>query len=234
MRANAFSSTWRELFLRNISPSDTRRAIDFIVRHLPRADYHRLLDVACGSGRHARALAEAGYDVVAIDRSPELIAEAARSTHRARFHVLDMCDLPRLGGPFDGLINLWHSFGFHDATTNQTILELFAARLRSGGRALLDLYNRAHAIERPLCEQTTRGDVHIETRRSWLGPRLTLELWYDGVLGDRFDWHLYTPDELRTACHAAGLETLLTCALFDETQPASSSHARMQLLLERR
>ncbi|HWO12740.1 MAG TPA: class I SAM-dependent methyltransferase [Polyangiaceae bacterium] len=231
---NAFSKTWCELFLRNMPDVETRRDTEFIQRHMPRPEYRRLLDVACGVGRHACALAEAGYDVLGIDRSPALIAEATRSTDRARFEVVDMCQVSRLDGAFDGILSLWHSFGFHDAATNQAVLEQFGAKLRPRGRAILDVYNRDHAIHRPRVEQTRRADVSIETRRSWLGPRLTLELWYDGVLGDRFDWHLYSPDELRAACAAAGFDILLACAHFDESVPASSEWARMQLLLERR
>lgn len=234
MGDNAFSKTWCNLFLRDMPEAETRRDIAFIQRHLPRSSYPRLLDVACGSGRHARALAEAGYDVLGLDRSPELVAEAARASERARFQVLDMCELTRLEGAFDGVLNLWHSFGFYDAATNQGVLEQFGAKLRPRGRALLDVYNREHAITRPLLERMRRGDVTVETRRAWSGPRLTLELRYDGVLGDRFDWHVYSPDELQAACRAAGFETVLTCALLDETLPASPDHARMQLLLERR
>ena len=62
--------------------------------------------MCCGAGRHARALAGAGYDVLGIDLSPELVAEAARATPRARFQVLDMRDVARLEGSFDGILNV--------------------------------------------------------------------------------------------------------------------------------
>ena len=231
---NAFSKTWCDLYLRGVDVDDTEGETQFVRRHLPQSDYPRLLDVACGRGRHCRALALAGYDVLGIDRSPQLVAEAARVAEHARFEVLDMCDLARLHVSFDGILNLWHSFGFHDAETNRAVLEQFRAKLRRGGRAVIDVYNRDHAIERPLREHTRRGEVDVETRRSWHGPRLTLELWYDGVLGDRFDWHVYTPEELEATCRAAGFDIVLTCALFDDALPASRDHARMQLLLERR
>jgi len=231
---NSFSKTWCEVFLRDVPETETRRDIEFVQRHLPRSEYSRLLDVACGNGRHARSLAAAGYDVLGVDRSPELIAEAARSADRTRFQVLDMCHVSRLEGTFDGILNLWHSFGFHDAATNQAVLEAWHAKLRPRGRAILDVYNRHHTITRPALERTERGGVSIETRRAWRGPRLSLELWYDGALGDRFDWHIYAPEELQAACRGAGFDVLLTCAWFDEAIPASAAHARMQLLLERR
>jgi SAM-dependent methyltransferase len=231
---NAFSKTWCQVFLRGMPETDTRREIEFVQRHMPRPEYSRLLDVACGNGRHADLLAAAGYEVLGVDRSPELIAEAARSSERARFEILDMRDVARLDGTFDGILSLWHSFGFYDAATNQALLEAWRAKLRPRGRAIIDVYNRAHTITRPGLERSERGGVSIETRRTWRGPRLSLELWYDGALGDRFDWHVYSPEELQAACHGAGFDVLLTCAWLDEGVPASPAHARMQLLLERR
>ena len=42
-----------------------------------------LLDVPCGFGRHAVALARAGYRVVGVDRSQALLAEATRRAGEA-------------------------------------------------------------------------------------------------------------------------------------------------------
>lgn len=234
MTTNAFSQTWRGLFLSEVPARHTRVEIDFVREQLPLAEYPRLLDVACGMGRHARVLAEAGYSVLGVDRSPELIQAAEQGEPRARFQVLDMRDLGQLPGLFDGVLSFWHSFGFHDAATNRAILESFRARLRARGRVILDVYNREHAIARPPIEQTRRSGVTIETRRTWLGPRLQLELFYDGELGDRFDWQLYSPAELAALSEQVGLHVVLTCAWFDPAVPAAAEHARMQLVLERR
>jgi SAM-dependent methyltransferase len=233
MLTNAFSKTWCHLFLDGVPDGDTQRETDFVRRNLPQPEHLRVLDVACGSGRHSRALADAGYSVLGIDRAPALVADAERSCDRARFQVLDMRDMGQLDGAFDGVVNLWQSFGFYDAETNRGVLGQFHDKLRPGGRAILDLYNRDNAIGRPPIERARRDGVTIETRRSWTGSRLALELWYDGVLGDRFDWHLYSPDELCAVCNDVGFEVILTCAWFDEAVPASPEHVRMQLVLER-
>ena len=79
-----------------------------------------------------------------------------------------------------------------------------------------------------------RSGVTIETRRTWVGSRLQLELLYDDEPGDRFDWHMYSPEELAELCREVGLDVVLTCAWFDSAVPASPEHARMQLVLERR
>jgi SAM-dependent methyltransferase len=73
----------------------------------------KLLDVACGTGRHARAFADLGYDVTATDINEELLAigrEAAGD--RVRFVQGDMCDLNVDGGPFDLVTCLFDSIGY--------------------------------------------------------------------------------------------------------------------------
>jgi SAM-dependent methyltransferase len=231
---NAFSKTWCGLFLADVPAEHTQSEVEFVRRHLPLPRYARLLDVACGTGRHARLLAAIGYSVLGVDRSREVVLEAERGESRASFQVLDMRDLGQLPGSFDGVLNLWHSFGFYDAATNRAVLEAFRDRLRVHGRVILDLYNRDHAISRPFIEQARRNDVTIETRRTWVGPRLQLELFYDGVLGDRFDWYMYSPPELVAVCDDVGFDVVVTCAWFDPTVAASPEHARMQFVLERR
>ena len=231
---NAFSKTWCELFLAEVSAEHTQVEVEFVRGHLPLPGYSRLLDVACGTGRHANLLADAGYSVLGVDQSPDLVLQAQRRESRASYQVLDMRELGQLPASFDGVLNLWHSFGFYDALTNRAVLEAFRARLRPRGRVILDLYNREHALSRPLSEQARRGDVSIETRRAWAGPRLQLELFYDGVPGDRFDWHMYSPEELAAVCDEIGFDVVLTCAWFNPAVAASPEHARMQFVLERR
>src|SRR5690348_17252562 len=59
---------------------------------------HRVLDVACGTGKSFEPLLDRGYEVTACDGSPEMAAIAAeRAAGRARVHVADMRELPRYG-----------------------------------------------------------------------------------------------------------------------------------------
>ena len=69
-----------------------------------RAEPKRVLDLGCGEGWLARALAAQGCEVVGVDASPELIA-AARALGGGRFEVMDYAELNApaagLGGAFD-------------------------------------------------------------------------------------------------------------------------------------
>src|SRR5260370_30981167 len=59
-------------------PAQTRREVDFLLRALRPAPGARILDVPCGYGRHAAALAGRGFQVVGVDLSRPMIAEARR------------------------------------------------------------------------------------------------------------------------------------------------------------
>jgi len=57
-------------------PAQTRREVDFLLRALRPAPGSRILDIPCGYGRHAAALARRGFRVVGVDLSRAMIAEA--------------------------------------------------------------------------------------------------------------------------------------------------------------
>ena len=89
----------------------------------------KLLDVACGTGRHAIAFAELGYDVTASDLNEELLAVGRDAAgDRVRFVQGDMCDLDVDGRPFDLVTCLFDSIGYPQAD------DRIVAALRSLGR----------------------------------------------------------------------------------------------------
>jgi len=96
----------------------------------------RVLDVACGSGRHARALAGMGYEVVGVDLSRDLLALATD----VRCVRADMRALP-FAGSFDAATSFFTSFGYFDDAGNRATLASVAAALRPGGAYLLDFLN---------------------------------------------------------------------------------------------
>lgn len=206
--SNRYSEAWYGIFLDTIPAQSTQAEVAFIQRHLPPDEFPRLLDLCCGSGRHATHLARRGYRILGLDANAHVIAEAQASCSQGRFQVGDMRRLAHLGQTFDGVINLWHSFGYFDDETNRDVLRQVRGVLRPGGRT-------------------------IRTERSWQGARQRVVLHYEDRPGDVFEWRLYTPLEFQALCDDLGLNTLLACAWFDEDTPPAAQHARMQFLLER-
>ena len=92
----------------------------------------RVLDVGCGEGWLARALAARGADVTGVDASAPLVA-AAQALGGGRFAVLDygaaVADPARLGGPYDVAVC---NFALLDADP-VPLLAALRARLAAGG-----------------------------------------------------------------------------------------------------
>ncbi|WP_102127111.1 class I SAM-dependent methyltransferase [Deinococcus planocerae] len=232
---NTYTPTWFELFLATIEPAQTEREADFLARQLPLPALRRVLDLCCGTGRHAHALARRGYEVLGVDRDPDAVEKArAQAPEVCRFLVGDMRDLSEVPGDLDAALVLWQSFGFFDEATNAAVLRGLHGRLRPGGRLILDVYHRdffeAHQGE----GHFTRGGLAVAEHKRMAGGRLRVELDYGGEQeGDAFDWQLYTPGELEELARSVGLTCLLACTGFDERQPASAASPRMQLVFAR-
>jgi len=132
---NRYSTTWFETFLETISPGQTESEIAFLRRQLPLPAYRRVLDLACGRGRHAAPLARLGYAVTGLDHDPmALDAARRRSGSEVRYVEGDMRDLSILSEPFDVVINLWQSFGHFDPATNAGVLRQIAERVPGSSR----------------------------------------------------------------------------------------------------
>lgn len=114
----------------------------------------RVLDVACGTGAHARFLAEHGAHVTARDLSPDMIAYAR--AHRAHpnltFETGDMTRPPV--GPFDWILCLGNSINLLPTVdTVRAALSAWAGVLSPSGRILIQTQNPA-----------ARGGEHLRHR----------------------------------------------------------------------
>lgn len=111
----------------------------------------RVLDIPCGTGRHALRLARRGASVLGVDITEAYLKEARRKGARvpnARFVRGDMRRIP-LEGEFDAAINLWTSFGyFADPADDLRVLRGVARALKPGGLFLIDLNDFAAIRQR--------------------------------------------------------------------------------------
>ena len=249
MSTNRYSPLWRRVFADTIDPVQTRRETEFVLRQLrigrvwsrtSARERPRVLDVACGNGRHARELVRLGCHVVGVDNDPAAIA-AARSRDPqglAAYRVVDARDLSEFTGQFDAVLCLWQSFGHLGADENQQCLAQFAAALdRSdgeGGIVILDVYHRGFFERHVGSRRFERGGVSGEEVKTMEGSRLTVRLTYDGApdAADVFSWIVHTPEELIAMGRIAGIAPRLVCGNFDEAMPATPDSPRLQIVFD--
>jgi SAM-dependent methyltransferase len=136
-----FSGFMVDCWLKIPTEEATQKDADFLQKHLRVAVGARLLDVPCGGGRHALALAARGFRLTGVDASSEFLAvaraEAARRSLDVTWEHRDMTDLP-WPAAFDGAYCFGNSFGYHDEDANAGFLRAVAAVLKSGGRFVLE------------------------------------------------------------------------------------------------
>jgi SAM-dependent methyltransferase len=64
----------------------------------------RVLDAACGTGRHSAWLAARGHELVGVDASPAMLARARAKVPRGRFEQGDLTALPLPDGSVDAAL----------------------------------------------------------------------------------------------------------------------------------
>jgi SAM-dependent methyltransferase len=95
-------------YLRYSFTKGTHQEVDFLVGALGLAPGVRVLDIGCGPGRHAHALAARGFEVVGVDLSERFIALARENTPAGASVTFERADARSLeyGFEFDAVISL--------------------------------------------------------------------------------------------------------------------------------
>lgn len=114
------------------------------------APVRRVLDLGCGTGGHAAPLAERGYAVVGVDRSPDMLERARQRSSAARFVLADITTV-EVSETFDAVLMMFAVLGYQVSNAD-ALAALRSARrhLTPGGLLLCDVwYGPAVLAERP-------------------------------------------------------------------------------------
>jgi SAM-dependent methyltransferase len=140
--ATWFDSKYYHLLYKQHDEQDAQSMVRAMLEALNLAAGSRILDLACGKGRHARYLADLGYDVTGVDISHASIKYARQFEHdHLAFYQHDM-RLPFRSNYFDAVVNFFTSFGYFDTDADhERTLRQVATQLKPGGQVLIDFFN---------------------------------------------------------------------------------------------
>src|SRR5436190_10389365 len=137
----------------------------------------RVLDLCCGTGRHAIPLQRRGMRVAGVDSSRKLLAKgverAERVGARPAWVLGDARELPLKNGIFDAAICLFNSIGY--GTDAEALAMLREAR-RCCKQLLLETVHRDEHVR-----NTGPGGVWEWTERD--GVRVLVERWVEAIPG---------------------------------------------------
>lgn len=166
--ASWFDTSYYHILYKNRDDNEAQGFMDELLRFFKPKPTDRIMDLACGKGRHAIYLNQKGCRVTGVDLSAESIQHASKfENERLNFDVHDMRKVYQKNA-FDYLFNLFTSFGyFENESENIDAIQSFADTLKPGGKLVIDFMNAAKVIRNlvPKEIKTVEAiDFHIARR----------------------------------------------------------------------
>jgi SAM-dependent methyltransferase len=157
-----FNSPFYHILYSQRNDEEAEFLIDNLSAFLKPAANARILDIACGRGRHSIYLNKKGYDVTGIDLSEQSIKYAQQFEQKnLHFLVHDMRKLAFINY-FDLALNLFTSFGYFETEKEHVnALKSFGKGIKTDGTLVIDYFN-TQKILKNLTNQETKTMEGIE------------------------------------------------------------------------
>ncbi len=201
-------------------------------------DARRMLELACGTGNHSLLLEKYGYQIIATDYSPDMLARAKEKAQKVNstvdFRQQDMRTLTVSEHPFDVVICMFDSLGY--VATNENISRVLNgvhAHLCPGGIFLFEFWHAGAMIRNydPLRIrrfQTASGEIErisetrIDYKEQLCHVSYTInELNTDGTYQSLHETQInrfFLVQEINFFLHQAGFSSLKWFSGFQENE----------------
>ena len=220
-------STWYKNFFEGLSieywkaavpPAWTRAEVEFLWDVLSLRKGASVLDIPCGYGRHALALAARGVRVTGIDISAKYVKNLRATARRKKLPIEvrkgDLVELP-FGGPFEGAYCLGNSFGYFADSEMIEFCRKVAGALRPGRRFVVYTSMAAESLLPDFREREWMDAAGIDLllENHYDADRSVLQMHYTFIRNGRkekhsAEHHIYTVAEIKRILATSGLKTV--------------------------
>lgn len=149
-----FDTPYYHILYKDRDNDEAQRFMENLTSYLNIPEDAKILDLACGKGRHSVYLNAIGYHVTGLDLSPQSIAYAKQFKNETlHFDVHDMSK--PYSQQFDAVFNLFTSFGyFENEEDNLNTIKALKANLKDNGIGVIDFMNVDFVIDNLIPEDT--------------------------------------------------------------------------------
>jgi 2-polyprenyl-3-methyl-5-hydroxy-6-metoxy-1,4-benzoquinol methylase len=151
--------------------ADAEKLINLILNSIELKNESKILDAACGAGRHSIILAQNGFNVTAFDLSKELLNIGKKKAEELKLSINFInADIRKffINEKFDLVINLFTSFGYFETDKeNYSFINNAFSMLNEKGWYVLDFLNKTF-VEKNLISHSERkvnSQIIIENRK---------------------------------------------------------------------
>ncbi len=231
--ASWFDTPYYHILYRDRDYSEAGKFMELLTQELQLSQGSKILDLACGRGRHSIFLNRLGFDVTGVDLSESSIAFAKAKLNHIKSGNVELGELGNgnvqldrihfavhnmtqpFPDQFDAVLNLFTSFGYFDNPNDnlQTVIAIKKS-LNSNGYGVIDFFNSHKVIANlvPYNEKTEKGITFQQSRK-----------WEDGYIykdihfvddGNRYHFtervQALTLEDFETYFEKAGMEMVAT------------------------
>jgi SAM-dependent methyltransferase len=182
-----FDSPYHGMLYKHRNEVEAKKFIDRLFDLLQPSDADKVIDIACGDGRHAAYMSHFVGEVVGIDLSPRRIAKASQiASNRLRFCRHDMRVVFKTNY-FDFGFNFFTSFGyFQTYEDNILAAQAMADNLKPGGILMIDYMNvdtvKKHLVAK---EHVHANDIDFEIERKSQSGKIIKTIKFKGKDGEK-------------------------------------------------
>ncbi len=198
--------------------SDAEEHVKLILENINLSSGAKILDMACGAGRHAIILARKNFNITAVDLSESLLAIAKKNADdenlKLNFVHSDIRNF-KSDDKFNLVLNLFTSFGYFESDEeNFSVLRKAYDLLVDDGYFVLDFFN-SYFLEQNLVESSEEnlGEVKIHQFRKIKENRVTKKIVITkngGLSQFEESVRMFTKDELVNAIQIIGFDIYKT------------------------